>query len=388
MPRFSRRGVLSASLAGIVGVIVGGVGGYSLRQPEVREAVRTLTQTVTRAVTETRLQTDVRTVTQTATITVGGRSPPPKDKITLASTTEAVGLGMVKQQHTTRIFNAMGYNAELSNLGVRGAIAAFMANQAQILIGVTENVATPIDQEQDIIIVGGTTSHAYYIVATADINSLKDFEGKTFGIARIGSISHTIPAYMMQQAGVDIDKVQWVAIGGTGERAMALLAGRIAGGLLHADVALRTVKESHGKLKLLGTVSDVVPGRVLDQQLIAVYRDWAEKNPHVVMDFLRAQILSDAWAAVNSEEFIKMVAEGVFGKVDQEGLEFYTAVYDLYRSKGYLPFFIDTKSLPISLKIAKDVGTITKDIDWRKVYEPKYLNAVIKGLSEYIPKAV
>jgi ABC-type nitrate/sulfonate/bicarbonate transport system substrate-binding protein len=158
--------------------------------------------------------------------------------------------------------------------------------------------------------------------------------------------------------------------------------------VLHGDVAWNTVKQSGGKLKLLATIADVAPGRILDQESIAVYRDWAEKNPQIVMDFLRAKIMSDAWAAVNTEEFIKMVAERVFGKVDQEGLDLYTAVYDLYRSKGYLPFFMDVKSLPIQFMLAKEAGDLTKDLDWRKAYEPKYLNAVIKNLSEYIPKAV
>jgi ABC-type nitrate/sulfonate/bicarbonate transport system substrate-binding protein len=388
MSRFSRRGVLSASFAGIVGAVVGGVGGYSLRQPEVREAVRTLTQTVTRAVTETRLQTEVRTVTQTATMTVGGRSPPPKDKITIASTSDTISLKVVQQQHATELFKAMGYNAEISLLGVRGATAAFIAKQAPIFIGTAFEIAKAVEGGEDIIFVGGMDSLAYYVVSTADINSLKDFEGKPFGISRIGAVSHTIPVYMMQQAGVDINKVQWVAIGGTGERARALLAGRIVGGVLHGDVTWNTVKQSGGKLKLLATVADVAPGRILDQESIAVYRDWAEKNPQVVMDFLRAKIMSDAWAAVNTEEFIKMVAERVFGKVDQEGLDLYTAVYDLYRSKGYLPFFMDIKSLPIQFMLAKEAGDLTKDLDWRKVYEPKYLNAVIKNLSEYIPKAV
>jgi len=375
---------LPASLAGVVGV----VGGYSLRQPEVREAVRTLTQTVTRAVTETRLQTEVRTVTQTATMTVGGRSPPPKDKITIASASDAFSLQVLQQQHATELFNAMGYNAEISLLGVRGATAAFIAKQAPIFIGTAFEIAKAVEGGEDIIFVGGMDSLAYYVVSTADINSLKDFEGKPFGISRIGAVSHTIPVYMMQQAGVDINKVQWVAVGGSGARARALLAGRIVGGVLHGDVAWNTVKQSGGKLKLLATVADVAPGRILDQESIAVYRDWSEKNPQVVMDFLRAKILSDAWAAVNTEEFIKMVAERVFGKVDQEGLDLYTAVYDLYRSKGYLPFFTDIKSLPIQFMLAKEAGDLTKDLDWRKVYEPKYLNAVIKNLSEYIPKAV
>jgi len=377
---FSRRGVLSASLAGIVGAVVGGVGGFSLRQPEVREEVRTLMQTVTRAVTETRIQT--------ATVTVGGRSPPPKDKIVVASASDTFSFQVFQQQHGTETFKLMGYDAEHSLLGVRGSIAALTAKQAQIWIGSTDEILPVIEQGEDLVFVGGSSSLAYYIVVTADINSLKDFEGKPFGISKIGAVSHTIPVYMMRQANVDINKVEWVAVGGSGARATALLTGRIAGGILIGDIAWNTVKQSGGKLKLLATVADVAPGRILDQQPIVVYRDWAEKNPHVVMDFLRAKILSDAWAAVNSEEYIRMAAERAFGKVDQEGLELYTAVYDLYRSKGYLPFFMDTKSLPLQVNLAKEAGSITKDIDWRKHYEPKYLNQVIKNLSEYVPKAV
>jgi ABC-type nitrate/sulfonate/bicarbonate transport system substrate-binding protein len=306
----------------------------------------------------------------------------------VADAADTLKMNSFQTWHNIEFFKAMGYAAEHSLLGVRGSISAFTAKQAQIWVGTTDEIMPVIEQGEDVILVGGATTPAYYVVSTVDINSLKDFEGKSFGISKIGAVSHTIPVYMMQQAGVDINKVQWVAVGGSGARAQALLAGRIVGGILIADIAWNTVKQSGGKLKLLATVADVAPGRILDQQPIAVYRDWAEKNPQVVMDFLRAKIMSDAWAAVNSEEYIRMAAERAFGKVEQEGLDLYTAVYDLYRSKGYLPFFMDIKSLPIMFELAKEVGSITKDLDWRKVYEPKYLNAVIKNLSEYIPKAV
>lgn len=387
MSKANRRSVLSASLAGLVGLVAGGVGGYFLRQPETQQAVSTVTQTVTRGVTETRVQTELRTLTQTVTATAAGRRPPTTEKIVVASASDAFSFQVLQQQYLTEVFKAMGYNAEHSLLGVRGSISAFAAKQAQIWIGTTDEIAPLIEQGEDVIFVGGSSSLAYYVVVSSEINSLKDLEGKPFGISRIGAVSHTIPVYMMQSAGVDINKVQWVAVGGSGARAQALLAGRIVGGVLIADIAWNTVAQSGGKLKMLATVADIAPGRILDQQPIVVYRDWAQRNPGVVMDFLRAKLLADAWASINSDQFIRMAAERAFGKVDNEGLTFYSTVYDLYRSKGYLPFHTDVKSLPIQFNLAKQAGSITKDLDWTKHHEPRYYNQVVKNLMEYIPKA-
>jgi len=383
MASVGRRGVL----AGVAGLVVGGVAGYFLRQPEVRQAVSTITQTVTRNVTETRTQTDIRTTTQTTTITAGARNPLTKEKIVIASSSDTFSFKVLQQQHSAATLREMGYNVEFNLLGVRGSTAAFASKNAQILIASAQEIATLLEQGLDIIIVGGMDSIGYYMVASSEINSLKDFEGKTFGISSLGAISYVIPVFMMRNAGVDTEKVQWVAVGGTGARAQAILAGRISGALLHADVALNTVEQSGGKLKLLATVSDIVPGRIIDQELIAVFRDWADNNTTVLLDLLRSKLMSDAWAALNGEQFVRMAAEGAFGKVDEEGLQFYWSVYDLYRSKGYLPFFTDVKGLSISFKLAKETGTITRDIEVSNVYEPKYYNQVVKNLMQYVPKA-
>ncbi|MEM3111086.1 MAG: ABC transporter substrate-binding protein [Candidatus Caldarchaeum sp.] len=377
---------MSASLAGLVGLVAGGVGGYFLRQPDTREIVSTITQTVQRGETATRIQTELRTLTQTVTATAA-RRPPTSEKIVVASASDAFSLQVLQQQHATEVFKSMGYNAEHSLLGVRGSVSALTAKQAQIWIGSTDEIAPVMEQGEDLVIVGGSSSLAYYVVVSSEINSLKDLEGKPFGISRIGAVSHTIPVYMMKNANVNIDRVQWIAVGGSGARAQALLAGRIAGGILIADIAWNTVAQSGGKLRMLATVADILPGRILDQQPIIVYRDWAQKNPNVVMDFLRAKMLADAWACLNRDQYISMAAERGLGKVDKEGLEFYSAVYDMYRSKGYLPFYIDLNSLPLQFGLAKEAGTITRDLDWKKYYQPEYFNKVVQGLMEYIPKA-
>jgi NitT/TauT family transport system substrate-binding protein len=67
----------------------------------------------------------------------------------------------------------------------------------------------------------------FLIAGNADIDAVSDLAGKRFGIGRIGSVDHLLSTKVLEAAGVDTSKVQFVALGQPQQRAQALVAGQI-----------------------------------------------------------------------------------------------------------------------------------------------------------------
>lgn len=66
-----------------------------------------------------------------------------------------------------------------------------------------------------------------YLIAGKDLSGPADLAGKRFGIGRIGSVDHLLSLRVLQEAGIDPDGLELVALGQPQARAQALLAGQI-----------------------------------------------------------------------------------------------------------------------------------------------------------------
>src|SRR5258708_31700020 len=69
----------------------------------------------------------------------------------------------------------------------------------------------------------------YLVVGNKDITSLKGFEGRSMAVSQVGAVSQLVPQLMMEQAGADPSKVQWLGVGASAARVQALIAKRVDG---------------------------------------------------------------------------------------------------------------------------------------------------------------
>lgn len=76
-------------------------------------------------------------------------------------------------------------------------------------------------------VVSPNKSLPYLIAARSDIATAADLAGKRFGIGRVGSVDHLLSMKVLEAAGVDVSKLELVALGQPQARAQALLAGQI-----------------------------------------------------------------------------------------------------------------------------------------------------------------
>jgi NitT/TauT family transport system substrate-binding protein len=67
----------------------------------------------------------------------------------------------------------------------------------------------------------------FMIAAKKSIATVKDLNGKVFGVARVGSADYTLSRVVLNKLGADVDSLRYLAVGQPPVRAQALAAGQI-----------------------------------------------------------------------------------------------------------------------------------------------------------------
>jgi ABC-type nitrate/sulfonate/bicarbonate transport system substrate-binding protein len=150
----------------------------------------------------------------------------------------------------------------------------------------------------------------YLLVSVPSITDPKQLEtdGK-MGINQPGDLGATVADQCLKFAGVDVTKVEFVQVGGTGARMAALVAGAQDPGALtihaapaHAAEALAAQRE--GGLNVLANCGEQI-GSFL-QTGATVTQDFLDKNPNLAQHFVDAYLDALRWAEDNKDEYIEL----------------------------------------------------------------------------------
>ena len=142
----------------------------------------------------------------------------------------------------------------------------------------------------------------YLLIAQKGINSAKDLEGKNVGISGPGAVSYQVPLLMVKAAGGDPAKVNFVAVGGSAARTLALIGKKIDGAVLNTSFAHRTFKydflhsigDAAKDLPNFIYVVEIAPERVIQQKRAALQA------------FVNGTLRGARWAMEHPDEAIKI----------------------------------------------------------------------------------
>lgn len=124
---------------------------------------------------------------------------------------EGVEVELVRVQQTPSAVAALqAGEGEMANISVDAALQLVARDQMQIKAVVSPNRSLP-----------------FLIAGKESIASVTDLPGKSFGVGRVGSLDHSLSSKVLASAGVDLEKLDFVAIGQPNVRAQALAAGQI-----------------------------------------------------------------------------------------------------------------------------------------------------------------
>lgn len=172
------------------------------------------------------------------------------------------------------------------------AVAALRAGDGDMA-----NVGTDVvlqllarDQMQLRGVISPDKSLPFVIVTKKGITKAKELEGKTFGVARVGSVDYDLSRIVLAKLGVDVDKVQYLAVGQPAIRAQSLLAGQIDATAVSIGV-VGSIADASG-ISVLVDQADYFKAAPFITKINVITDDVAKARPRDVAAVVRALILA------------------------------------------------------------------------------------------------
>jgi NitT/TauT family transport system substrate-binding protein len=211
------------------------------------------------------------------------------------------------------------------------------------------------------------------IIASAQIKSVKDLEGKTVGLDK-ASTSYFFFLAVLDKYGVDESKITIQEMS-AGDAGAAFVAGK-----LDAAVAwepwLTQANQRQGGHVLIS--SREFPGYIVD--VISMRQDFIDKNPAAAQGLVEAWNEAVAYYKQNPAEGNKIMAKALSLKEEEiadmaKGVKFMgqeenSAFFNSASSQDTLYSLTN-----LAVRFWKEKGVIKTDIDAQKIIEPKFVKA-------------
>ncbi len=204
----------------------------------------------------------------------------------------------------------------------------------------------------------------YAIFTKADVKSVSELAGKSFGISSPGALPDLFARAVLEKYKIDAKDVQFAAMGSDTDRFRAVSAGVIAAAASSSEFAPITSKMG---LKLLVHAHDVTPDYIrfctyMSSKTIAARPDDAAK-------FLAASIQALRFALTHRAEAVKITREMTNAKDDDPRAEYvYDEVLKLQAIDSEMT--IDMRKLKWMEELFVKTETLTKPIDLEKFIDP------------------
>lgn len=318
----------------------------------------------------------------TLLVCVSGAAAAQADKLVVAIGTAPPDLSLQTYYfaQANGFYKDEGVDVELMPLnGDATVMRAVIAGEADIGAGV--GLAIPLRAVEAgaklKVILATSPKMDYLLVTQKDIANVKQLEGRTIGISGPGAVSYQVPLLMMKAAGGDPDKVNFLQIGGSSARTLALIGKKIDGGVLNSSFASRTTKYDY--LHVIADAAKDLPNFIYTVE-VTTDRTLEQKRK-AIQAFATATLRGARWAmqnpaaaAVISQKLLPNVpkAEILAGLNHFAEVQFYNP--DGLLSKAAWDFTVDALVQGKELK---------KKLEYSDYVVPEIANAAAQKLGPY-----
>jgi len=182
------------------------------------------------------------------------------------------------------------------------SVQALIGGDLQVASAASNAVINAILNGASIVGVAATANRPYHrLFVQQEINKLEDLRGKTLGVTRFGSITDNLTRILLRKAGLE-GAVNVRQMGGTIEVGAAFQNHLIAGAVTSE---LRVTPPSMAKV--LTRLVDL--GIPYSMNMIAVTRDYLQRNSPAVERAIKAYAEGIAFLNTNKEQSLKIIAK-------------------------------------------------------------------------------
>jgi ABC-type nitrate/sulfonate/bicarbonate transport system substrate-binding protein len=197
----------------------------------------------------------------------------------------AAGQSGIWIAHDEGLFKKNGLDVELLHIPSSSLIIqTILAGEVAISYVDGRNTIQSNLTGSDVVLIAGVTNRfPFTFMARPEFKRVSDLRGKRIGVTRVGSSTHTVTLYVLNQAGLKPGDYEIVPLGEVPNILIALAAGRIDAGPLSSPTTIRARKA--GLVALAAPAKD---GPEYVSIAVGATRAYIRANAEIVHRFMRA----------------------------------------------------------------------------------------------------
>jgi NitT/TauT family transport system substrate-binding protein len=207
-------------------------------------------------------------------------------------------------------FDRAGVNVELTSVGQTPSAVAALRSGGGDMANISTDVVLQLlarDQMKLHGVLSPDKALPFVIAAKKGISNAKALEGKTFGVARVGSVDYELSRIVLAKLGVDVDKVQYLAVGQPAIRAQSLLAGQVDATSISIGVVASIADKS--AISILVNQADFFHAAPFITKINVITDDVAKARPKDVAAVVRGVMLASRDFAKNPALWVKAMTK-------------------------------------------------------------------------------
>ena len=197
----------------------------------------------------------------------------------------AAGQSGIWIAHDEGLFKKNGLDVELLHIPSSSLIIqTILAGEVAISYVDGRNTIQSNLTGSDVVLIAGVTNRfPFTFMARPEFKRVSDLRGKRIGVTRVGSSTHTVTLYVLNQAGLKPGDYEIVPLGEVPNILIALAAGRIDAGPLSSPTTIRARKAG-----LVDLATPAKDGPEYVSIAVGATRAYIRSNPEIVRRFMRA----------------------------------------------------------------------------------------------------
>lgn len=266
-----------------------------------------------------------------------------------------------------------GAEVQVEILTTTPGVQALVAGRTNLAPHGADELILGAAEGADVLAIGTTEAKmGYVLIAKTDVESVEGLQGRTLGMSGPAGFDALLSRFALRDAGLDPEAdVSFVQVGGSPDRAAALLAGSVDAATIFVDDWLelkRRTEDVHLVLEMANLVPDF-PSTVLFGM-----RDYITANSQMALGVACANLESHKWAQGDRQAFIDFGLELIEGS----SAEAIGELYDFAMGVGMYPTtpeeLLSVRGMGGLMEAMLETGDISEPVDVEQLVDRSYLD--------------
>ena len=279
--------------------------------------------------------------------------------------------------YAVELLKGWGADVDREELTDVSGLQAIVADQIDVSSRSSDEVIDGQAQGVNLVAFGAPASAMHYaLIGKPDIKSVADLAGRSIATSGPGGFDTTLFDSLLKKEGLSRGKqVKEIAIGGSGERTAAVVAGQADASMVFLDDWL-SLQNKTDNVGLIAYVADLDPG--LSARTFAATREWLDGHKELATAVACANLEANKWINDDQEGYVAFTTSRIKGVTDDDVKKFRDEAMKLNMFPTDPAKVLSVEAYRTTENVMRDGGALDKDVDVDKAVDTSYLEQAAK----------